>query len=77
MENLVACTMPSSTPLNATPLSFVLNRSAASEFASLAMQLAIRRRMTSPTAIGRTPSFNFVNAASGAIHCIGATISGS
>ena len=69
--------MPSAPPLTATPNCFVLKRSAASEFASRAMHLAIRRRMTSPTAIGRTPPFNFFNAVIVALHSIGATNSGS
>ena len=76
-ETLVACTMPSVPPLTATPNCFVLNRSAASEFASRAMHLAIRRRMTSPTTIRRTPPFNFFNAFSVALHNIGATNSGN
>ena len=63
--------MPSPPALSATPNCFVLNISAASEFASRAMHLAIRRRMTSPTTMGRTASYSFFNAVSVAPHSIG------
>ena len=56
---IVECTMPSAPALTATPNCFVLNRLAASEFASRVMQLAKRRRMASPTGMGWTPHFKF------------------
>ena len=52
--------MFSAPTLTATTNGFGLNSSAVSEFAPLAMHLAIRCRVTTPTAMGRTQSFNFL-----------------
>ena len=62
-----ACTLLSAAALTATLNCFVLNSSAACEFGSQAMPLAKSRRMISPTAMGRIPAFNFVNAVSFAL----------